>query len=119
MIKRAIFTARGPAKEKQLKISLSAQHLIPDQVVGDKFRLQTALSSIFSTSIKYSPHGNKIDVTLTCMEPDDLDQHPSNRYEHVARRFTLMVKLEGEGIPATDLKELFTPFGRLEVCSCF
>jgi signal transduction histidine kinase len=66
-------------------------------VVGDKVRLQEAMKNIVNNALKYSPHGETVEVSVVQTE-DEV-------------RFS--VSDSGPGLDEEDLDRLFKPFQRL------
>jgi two-component system, OmpR family, sensor histidine kinase SenX3 len=67
-------------------------------IAGDPEELQTAVSNILDTAVKYS--GNKVDVSVRLSSPD-------------SRQLRLAVQDRGLGIPPGELKSIFKRFYRV------
>ncbi len=87
------FEEKLSSKNMQLKIHTPEQNVI---VMVDKEQIERVLVNLIDNSIKYSPPGTVIDITV--------EDH--NRY------ILCSVKDEGPGIPEEDLPYIFDPFYR-------
>jgi len=79
-----------------------------DQLTGhwDAGRLEQVLTNLIANSLKYTPAGGTITVTLRYDETGETAER--SRMAHV------VVRDPGIGIPARQIVELFRPFHRLE-----
>ena len=74
----------------------------PEQLLGDKLRLNQILINLLSNAVKYTQDGGKIDFTVTEL------QSPAQQYAKL--RFT--VRDNGIGMSEEFQKEVFAPFSR-------
>lgn len=98
---------KGPASEKNLKLSLDIQSDTPVWVKGDPMRLRQVLLNLISNAIKFTSTG-EIHLTLKAKDKADL---PVNSGGIVARcPVEIKVKDSGIGISPEAQKNLFSPF---------
>ncbi len=90
------------AKAKNQEFSIRTQGTPPDELMGDRLRLNQILINLLSNAVKYTPVGGKVDFTVREL-PD-----PSNQF--VKLRF--IVKDNGIGMSEEFVKEIFQPFSR-------
>jgi PAS domain S-box-containing protein len=79
-----------------------AVHAQCEEIAGmwDGDRLERVIANLLTNSIKYSPEGGEIDVTVQCVDASD------------GAWATLIVADHGLGIPAADLPHVFERFYR-------
>lgn len=82
--------------DKGMSFSLAASE--PLRVVGEARLLAIVVNNLINNALKYGRAGSEIAV----------------RIDRVGERARLSVRNEGIGIPAADMKRLFTRFGRLK-----
>ena len=85
------------AKKQGHTINFASSKNIPDYM-GDKDKLERVIINIISNSIKYTPDGGTIDVSL--------------RYGY--NELIIKIKDNGIGIPQKDLSRIFERFYRVE-----
>lgn len=85
---------------KQIEITLCESEALPD-IMADAFKLEQVLNNLFSNAIKFSYPQSAVEVRIA-RDGDTV---------------TLAVKDQGQGIPATELAQLFTPFAKTSVQS--
>ena len=90
------------AKAKKQTLTVHVQGTPPEQIVGDKLRLNQILINLLSNAIKYTPDGGAIDFTV-----GELEQ-PAPQYAKL--QFT--VKDNGIGMSEDFQKNVFAPFSR-------
>ncbi len=90
------------AKAKGQDFSIRTQGTPPDELMGDRLRLNQILINLLSNAVKYTPEGGKVEFTVREI-PD-----PSNQF--VKLRF--IVKDNGIGMSEDFVKEIFQPFSR-------
>lgn len=89
-------------KEKCLDIHLEVEEGIPDQLIGDKLRLNQVLFNIFGNAIKFTEQGEiTLKVKSKLMASD-----------YVRLRFKVIDT--GIGIPAEQIEQIFNPFSRVQ-----
>ncbi|EOR96695.1 hypothetical protein ADIARSV_0118 [Arcticibacter svalbardensis MN12-7] len=92
-----------PEIKSRLNISCHIAERVPDDICGDKFRLQQILTNLINNAIKFTPKGDiSLQVTL-------LDHHPKDK---IKLRFD--INDTGIGIRKEMLDGLFKPFNQLD-----
>lgn len=94
-----IITPQAKAKEQEFKIYV--QGAPPEQLMGDKLRLNQILINLLSNAVKYTPHGGKIEFTVS--------ELPSSK-QYAKLRF--IVKDNGIGMSKEFQEHIFSPFSR-------
>lgn len=97
-----ILRAQAKAKNQELKILVRGA--FPEQIIGDKLRLNQILINILSNAIKYTPDGGKIEFIVS--------ELPSDEPQSVKLRFA--VRDNGIGMSEEFLQNIFAPFSREE-----
>jgi signal transduction histidine kinase len=90
--------ARPDYRDNHKRMSLSLAVSEPLRVVAEPRLLAIVVNNLINNAIKYGQAGTDIAV----------------RIDRAGERAILSVRNEGIGIPATDMKRLFTRFGRLK-----
>ncbi|MGY6520639.1 MAG: PAS domain-containing hybrid sensor histidine kinase/response regulator [Mongoliitalea sp.] len=93
----------GLLKEKQIDFTLNYNGDIPVFVEVDREKLVQVISNILSNSIKFTPIGGKVSVSLSC--EDIIDDTVMLLFE---------IKDTGIGIPQEKIKYLTEPFFQLD-----
>lgn len=88
------FQPHAKYKNQELRRADFAESAV---VVGDEVRLQEAMKNLVNNALKYSPHGETVEVRVT-------------RSEETVR---FSVSDSGPGLEEDDLDRLFKPFQRL------
>lgn len=88
------FQPHAEYKNQELRRADFAESAV---VVGDEVRLQEAMKNLVNNALKYSPHGETVEVRVT-------------RSEETVR---FSVSDSGPGLEEDDLDRLFKPFQRL------
>ena len=93
LLERAIASMMPAAEQKQIAIrrSFGAERPL---IVADPTRLQQIVSNLLSNSIKFTPEGGSIDVSLTCSDSE----------------IEIVVRDDGKGIAADLLPHVFDRF---------
>lgn len=91
---------RPQAEEKGLSLSLNVQSDLPQDLIGDDFRLQQILNNLVSNAIKFTAQG-QIAIDLT----SEAETKPSSS---IRLRFSVIDT--GIGIPPSQQENLFQPF---------
>ncbi len=89
------------AKAKEQDFSIRTKGVPPDEIMGDRLRLNQILINLLSNAVKYTPQGGKIDFTVSKVE--DAGQFCKLRF---------LVKDNGIGMSEEYVKEIFRPFTR-------
>ncbi len=92
------------ARAKNQEFSIRLKGTPPDELMGDRLRLNQVLINILSNAVKYTPEGGKIEFTV-----QEIDQ-ADNSKQYSKLRF--IVKDNGIGMSEEYLKEIFEPFSR-------
>jgi len=86
---------RPLAEEKGLELSIDLKSAVPDNLIGDPFRLRQVISNLVSNAVKFTEQG-KIVIAASLIE---------SYKSHVNILFT--VEDTGIGIPQDRIKEIF------------
>ena len=87
---------------KKQKFEMHTKGAIPELVNGDKLRLNQVLINLLSNSVKYTPVGGEIDLTVEALK--------ESVRNHAHLRIT--VKDNGLGMSEDFVKVIFEPFSR-------
>ncbi len=90
------------AKAKHQDFKMHVQGTPPEQLIGDKLRLNQILINLLSNAIKYTPDNGKIEF-FVCDIPDPLKQYAKLRF---------VVKDNGIGMSKEFREQIFNPFSR-------
>ncbi len=93
---------RPQADAKNQSFIIHVQGAPPEQLVGDKLRLNQILINLLSNAVKYTPEGGKIDFVVSELEPV--------AQQYVKLRF--VVRDNGIGMSEEFQKLVFAPFSR-------
>ena len=96
-VQRLIEVMRVDIDARRHEVTFTAQENIPPLTV-DKERVEQVVINILSNSVKYTPEGGKIDVSVTSAE----------------EKITIRIADNGIGIPEEDLAHVFERFYRVE-----
>lgn len=110
MIKRAVGTLRGSAQGKQIQLVAEIGDIVPDDVKGDKFRLEHVVANLLSNAVKFSPTNTKIIVSVDCQYRNKPFISNADNHSLIFHDFTIAVIDQGPGIPPDEMKHLFQPF---------
>jgi len=100
LIKRNVELNNFVANKKSINIHFDKPDFFP-AIPVDCMKIEQVLNNLLSNAVKFSHPGTSIQVKL----------HAKNNFAIVS------VADNGQGIPETDLKKLFTPFGTTNVKS--
>lgn len=89
-------------KAKGQSIELHTRGNLPGKILGDKTRMNQILLNLLSNSVKYTPEGGKISLTLEGLK--------LNTRKRARIRFT--VADNGYGMSRDFIKNIFDPFAR-------
>ena len=87
---------------KKQKFEMHTKGAIPELVNGDKLRLNQVLINLLSNSVKYTPVGGEIDLTVEALK-ESVRNHAHLR---------ISVKDNGLGMSEDFVKVIFEPFSR-------
>ncbi len=90
------------AKAKGQTFTMHVQGAPPEQLIGDKLRLNQILINLLSNAIKYTPEGGRIEF-IVCDMPQAAPQYAKLRF---------VVKDNGIGMSEDFQKQVFAPFSR-------
>ena len=90
------------AKAKNQSFTIHVQGAPPEQMLGDKLRLNQILINLLSNAIKYTPNGGQIEFIVS--------EIPMTVHQYVKLRFA--VKDNGIGMSEEFQKQVFAPFSR-------
>ena len=95
-----LFSAK--ASDKNLELNLHIEPDVPDNIIGDPFRLRQVLSNLIDNAIKFTDEG-KIEVRVT-------------KKEEYSGNITLQFDIEdtGIGIPEENIDGIFSSFVQVE-----
>ncbi len=101
-IESVISMIRPQAGQKGQTLTVTAQKIVNEKLIGDKHKLSQILLNLLSNAVKYTPDGGKITLTI---EERDTNDPGSTEY---------VLKVEDNGFGMTDefQKTLFDPFTR-------
>ncbi len=91
------------AKAKKQTFKIHVQGASPEQMIGDKLRLNQILINLLSNAIKYTPVGGNIDFTVS-----EIPQQSQQQYV----KLKFVVKDNGIGMSEEFQKNIFAPFSR-------
>lgn len=89
-------------KAKNQSFKIHAQGKLPEQVMGDRLRLNQILINLLSNAIKYTPNGGEIDFLVS--------ELPGMTQQYTKLRF--VVQDNGIGMSEEFQKHIFAPFSR-------
>ncbi len=90
------------AKAKSQTFTIHTQGTPPDEIMGDKLRLNQILLNLLSNAVKYTQVGGEIEFTVQSL-PSAADQYAKLRF---------IVRDNGIGMSEEFVKEIFQPFSR-------
>lgn len=93
---------RPQAKAKEQEYTVHVQGAPPEQIVGDKLRLNQILINLLSNAIKYTPEGGKIEFIVS--------ELPQSSPQYVKLKF--VVRDNGIGMSKEFQEQVFAPFSR-------
>ncbi|MBO5670451.1 MAG: hypothetical protein J6S41_02785, partial [Clostridia bacterium] len=96
-VQRLIEVMRVDIDARRHTVSFTAEENVP-QLTADKERIEQVVINIISNSVKYTPEGGKIDVSVTSPEEN----------------IVIRVSDNGIGVPQEDLAHIFERFYRVE-----
>lgn len=89
------------AKAKEQDFTIRVHGTPPDELMGDRLRLNQILINLLSNAVKYTPDGGKIEFTVR--EIEESSQFTKLRF---------IVKDNGIGMSEDYLQDIFKPFSR-------
>ena len=94
------------AHAKNQDFTIRVQGTPPDELMGDRLRLNQVLLNILSNAVKYTPDNGKIEFTV--QEVTQQDAAATGQYT----KLRFIVKDNGIGMSEEYVKEIFEPFSR-------
>ncbi|HEY9705065.1 MAG TPA: response regulator, partial [Allocoleopsis sp.] len=113
LLDEVVHLLRISSKDKDLTISLNLDEKLPNQYLGDSYRLRQILINLIGNAIKFTPKGGKIEVMVK-------EEKTAKNLKKVAAIETdkivlyFGIKDTGIGIAYADQKKLFQPFSQVE-----
>ena len=95
---------KGDMKNKNLDLNVSIENMKHEKVIGDSIRIQKIFTNIISNSIKYTPNGGKISITV--------NEKPT--HSKSTSCFEFIFEDTGIGMSKEFVKKIFVPFERAE-----
>ena len=89
-------------KAKQQEFRMHVIGSPPEQIIGDKLRLNQILINLLSNAIKYTPNGGRISFDVSVLTP------PASQYA----KLKFVVEDNGIGISDEFKEHIFAPFSR-------
>ena len=102
LINQTIAEIRPLAESRQHQLTLEVKRLVHEHVVGEPGRVRMIFKNLIENSVKYTPKGGKIRVTITEL-PSDI------RY---AGKYLFVFEDNGIGMTPEMVKHIFEPFER-------
>ncbi|GGA29161.1 PAS domain S-box protein [Paenibacillus physcomitrellae] len=99
-IKESFSVISGKAEEKNLALSYTLNHDVPDHIYGDPDRLKQVLINLLGNAVKFTPQGN-ISVKV---EPSKVKQE----------MLVFTITDTGIGIDPKRLEDIFEPFAQID-----
>ena len=96
-VSRLIEVMRVDIEAREHTVTFTSEGSVP-QITADRERIEQVIVNVLSNSVKYTPVGGKIDVTVRSEE----------------NKVSFCVKDNGIGIPEEDLDRIFERFYRVE-----
>lgn len=102
LINSVVDICKPQAEIKKHTLTLDIKNIEHNQVMGDETRIQQIFTNLISNSIKYTPVGGKINVTIS---EKSVDRPNMGCYEFIFED-------NGIGMEPEFLKHIFEPFAR-------
>ena len=61
-------TLRGAITEKRIHLVKSVSPGVPEQILGDRYRIEHVVANLISNAIKFSPEESVIEIQITIEE---------------------------------------------------
>ncbi|MEL6160626.1 MAG: chemotaxis protein CheB [Cyanobacteria bacterium J06554_11] len=115
MLRTALSNFTHAAVQKGLTLDFQSIGEVPEQVVGDSFRLQQVLLNLLGNAVKFTEQGG---IVLSVERLDSLQHNTPREVASAATaRLRLSVRDTGIGIPPEDQADLFEPFTQADTSS--
>ncbi|MFS0724637.1 PAS domain S-box protein [Paenibacillus sp. 1P07SE] len=98
-VKDSLFLVSSRAEEKELDLSYTISHDVPDYIYGDPDRLKQVLLNLLGNAVKFTSNG-QISVEI--------------RKGKEAQELEFTVKDTGMGVPPDRLEDIFEPFSQID-----
>ena len=110
LAKRSIENLDSENARSRVDLKIETPHT---QTVGDPGQIEQVFNNLLSNSLKYSPGGGTVTITLADVDRDSTNPLASSE-EQPDPSIYVFVEDQGIGIPATDIPRLFERFFRSE-----
>ncbi|MCM1119627.1 MAG: response regulator [bacterium] len=104
LIENLLTMVKPLAKEHNHELNVKINNIAHENVFGDSLRIQQVFVNIVSNSVKYTPDGGKIDITIF--------EKPTNKKKVGCYEFVF--EDNGIGMSEEFLKKVFHPFERAD-----
>lgn len=91
-------------QEKGLHLHMPPLHVEHEDILGDQQRLQQMFLNILSNSVKYTPPGGTLEISVV--------EHASR--EHGCRTYDFIFRDNGIGMEESFIRHIFEPFSRAD-----
>jgi len=92
------------AEEKNVKLSIFADPLMPKALLGDSLRMKQIVVNLISNAVKFTPKGGKVSASLKLIRED-----------RQSCRFRVEIKDTGIGISPEDKEIIFEAFNQADI----
>jgi len=99
---------RSRAEAKKLQFSVERDESVPYCVMADEGKIRQVLINLLGNAIKFTAEGG-VSMRVRALSPASTSAEKAKTLQ-----LTVEVEDSGPGIPATDLTNIFTPFGQGE-----
>ena len=116
VVKSVKLSLRGLMSDRNIRLKTIIDEALPEQVVGDRFRVEHVLANLLSNAIKFSPIGGRIFINISAGSVVESPRTSTSGgvADSEIRLKTCDVKFsvrdEGPGIAKEDQKKLFSAF---------
>ncbi|MCR5763666.1 MAG: response regulator [Treponema sp.] len=104
LIDNVLVMLRPQAKAHDHKLDVKINNIVHEKVIGDTLRIQQIFTNLVSNSIKYTPDGGRINLTIS-----ERKSPQSN-----LGWYRIVVEDNGIGMNPEFMKKMFEPFSRAE-----
>lgn len=104
LIDNVLVMLRPQARAHGHKLDVKINNLVHENVIGDTLRIQQIFTNLVSNSIKYTPDGGRINVTISERKSPQTN----------LGWFRIVVEDNGIGMSPEFMKKMFDPFSRAE-----
>lgn len=104
LIDNVLVMLRPQAKAHSHRLDVKINNIIHENVIGDTLRIQQIFTNLVSNSIKYTPDGGRINITIS----------ERNSPQSNLGWYHIVVEDNGIGMSPEFMKRMFEPFSRAE-----